>query len=55
MLPAFDLLNLCDVIEYEIEINDCLVQSGDVTGDGVVNIIDIYAFATMLTNGDFDN
>ena len=55
IINVMDLLNLCDVIEDEIEINDCLVQSGDVTGDGVVNMIDIYAFATMLTNGDFDN
>ena len=23
--------------------------------DGVLNTIDVYAFATMLTNGDFDN
>ena len=55
IINVMDLLKLCDAIEDEIEIDDCLIQTGDVTGDGVVNLIDIYAFATMLINDDFDN
>jgi len=55
IINVMDLLKLCDVIEDEIEVNDCLIQSCDLTGDGVVNTIDVYAFATMLTNDDFDN
>ena len=55
IIDVMDLLMLCDVVEDGIEVNDCLIQSGDVTEDGAINTIDIYAFATMLSNGDFDN
>ena len=50
-----DLLKLADIISLEPEIDACLSVTGDLTGDGVINIIDIYAFASMLSEGAFDN
>ena len=55
IINVMDLLTLSDIIEDDIEIDDCLAVTGDLTGDGVVNNIDIYAFASMLTDGTFDN
>ena len=50
-----DLLRLADLIESGQDINECIDLTGDVSSDGLVNIIDIYAFATMLVEGSFDN
>jgi len=35
--------------------NHCEKGQGDVTGDGVLNMIDLFAFATMLSEGTFEN
>ena len=55
IINVMDLLKLSDIIADESQIDDCLAVTGDLTGDGAVNIIDIYAFASMLTDGTFDN
>jgi len=55
-MNVFDILFIADNIDVEDgTLNDCMFNAADVTGDGVLNTIDVYAFATMLTNGDFDN
>ena len=33
----------------------CAITATDITGDGVTNIIDVYAFAAMISEGAFDN
>ena len=55
IINVMDLLKLADIISLEPEIDACLSVTGDLTGDGVINIIDIYAFASMLSEGAFDN
>ena len=55
-MNVLDILFIADNIDVEDgTLNDCMFNAADVTGDGVLNTIDVYAFATMLTNGDFDN
>jgi len=54
-INVIDILHLSDIVQGVNVPIDCIYNAADVTGDGVVNTIDIYAFATMLTNGDFDN
>ena len=55
IINIFDLLRLSDLIESNIHMNHCERGQGDVTGDGVLNTIDLFAFATMLSEGTFDN
>jgi len=50
-----DILFISDIVEDEDMPIDCIYNAADVTQDGVVNIIDVYAFATMLVEGTFDN
>ena len=38
-------------IESLATISELAMETGDMTGDGVVNLIDVYAFATMLSDG----
>ena len=49
------ILKLSDIIADESQIDSCLAVTGDITGDGVINIIDVYAFSTMLVEGDSNN
>ena len=50
-----DLLRLSDLISSDDQINHCERGQGDLTGDGNLDMIDIFAFATMLIEGNFDN
>jgi hypothetical protein len=50
-----DLLKLADLIEDGEGLNECIELTGDLTGDGIVNVIDVFAFATMIAEGNFDN
>jgi len=55
IINLMDLIRLSDIVESGQEIDECLAMTGDLSSDGLVNIIDIYAFATMLVEGNFDN
>jgi len=50
-----DLLRLSDLISSDDQNNHCERGQGDLTGDGNLDMIDIFAFATMLIEGNFDN
>ena len=50
-----DLLRLSDLITTDTRMNHCEKGQGDITGDGVLNTIDVFAFATMISEGAFDN
>ena len=55
-MNVLDILFISDNIEMEDgTLSDCVFNAADVTGDGIINVIDVYAFATMLTDGTFDN
>lgn len=51
IINVMDLLKLSDIVQDGDEIDECILETGDMTGDGVVNLIDVYAFATMLSDG----
>lgn len=57
--PSFgviDLLMLADIVESGTEeVSDCQLEASDLTGDGFINMIDVYAFATMITDGLIGN
>ena len=55
IINVMDLLKLSDIIADGFEIDNCLAITGDLTDDGIITIIDVYAFASMLSQGDFDN
>ena len=55
IINLMDLLRLADIVESGQEIDECLALTGDLSNDGLVDIIDVYAFATMLVEGNFDN
>ena len=55
IINVMDLLKLSDIIADGFEIDNCLAITGDLTDDGIITIIDVYAFASMLSEGDFDN
>ena len=55
IINIIDLVKLSDIVALETEIDECVMISGDLSGDGIIDIIDIYALASMLSNGDFDN
>ena len=55
IINVVDLLRLSDLITSESRMNHCERGQGDITGDGVLNTIDLFAFATMLIEGNFDN
>ena len=50
-----DLLRLSDLLVTDDQINHCERTQGDITGDGALDMIDVIAFATMLSEGVFDN
>ena len=55
IINLMDLLRLADIVGSGQEIDECLALTGDLSNDGLVNIIDVYAFATMLVEGNFNN
>lgn len=55
IINIIDLVNLSDIVALESEIDECVMISGDISDDGMVNIIDVYALASMLSQGEFDN
>ena len=55
IIDIMDLVRLVDVISIESEIDDCTMITGDISDDGLVNMIDVYALASMLSQGEFDN
>ena len=55
IIDVIDLLHLSDIFESDDEVHECLLETGDVTGDGIVNTIDIFAFASMLIENGFNN
>ena len=54
-INIMDLLKLSDIIYFGQEINSCMLSNGDLTSDGIVNQIDLFAFATLLMEGNFEN
>ena len=55
IIDVIDLLKLSDLISSDGQINHCERGQGDFTGDGLLNTIDLFAFATMLAEGAFNN
>ena len=55
IIDIMDLQKLADIVNSESEPNTCTEITGEFTGDGIINIIDIFAFATMLSEGAFNN
>ena len=55
IIDVIDLLKLSDLISSDDQINHCERGQGDFTGDGLLNTIDLFAFATMLAEGAFNN
>ena len=49
-VDIFDLLNLADIIESNDQ-ESCGYQISDFSGDGNVNLLDIYAFAFIIMEG----
>ena len=46
-IDIFDLLTLIDIIAFD-NINSCGFDIGDITGDGNVNMFDVFAIAQMI-------
>ena len=55
IINVMDLIRLADIISLESEIDECLAVTGDLSDDGIVNLVDVMAFASMLSEGVFDN
>jgi len=55
IINVMDVIRLADVLSFGAEIDNCMMISGDISNDGVVNIVDVLAFAAMLSLGQFDN
>ena len=55
IINIMDLIKLADMISIGSEFNSCDITKADFSNDGLVDIIDIFAFATMLSEGQFDN
>ena len=55
IIDVMDLIRLADIISLESEIDECLAVTGDLSDDGIVNLVDVMAFASMLSEGAFDN
>ena len=54
-INVMDLLRLSDIVESGVGLNNCIAITGDVTNDGLVNIIDVYALANLLVDGNVYN
>ena len=46
-IDIFDLLTLIGIIAFD-NINSCGFDIGDITGDGNVNMFDVFAIAQMI-------
>ena len=55
IIDVMDLIRLADIISLESNIDACLAVTGDLSDDGIVSDIDVIAFASMLSEGIFDN
>ena len=55
IIDVMDLIRLADIISLESNIDACLAVTGDLSDDGIVNDIDVIAFASMLSEGIFDH
>ena len=55
IIDIMDLLRLADIVESGEGLNECIELTGDFTDDGIVNIVDLFTFASMLSEGVFDN
>jgi hypothetical protein len=55
IIDVMDLQKLADIVYSGGDVTACTEITGEFTGDGVINIIDIFAFATMLSEGTFNN
>ena len=55
IINLMDLLRLSDLLVTDDQINHCERTQGDITGDGALDMIDVIAFSTMLSEGVFDN
>ena len=55
IINLMELLRLSDLLVTDDQINHCERTQGDITGDGALDMIDVIAFATMLSEGVFDN
>ena len=51
-IDIIDLLLLADVVDGSIDSDYCIVESNDFTGDGVIDLIDIYALAAYVIEGN---
>lgn len=55
LINIMDLIKLADMVSLGSNLNPCFITKADFSDDGIVNIIDIFAFAAMLSEGQFDN
>ena len=55
IIDVLDLLKLADIVYSGTNQNHCMITQGDITADGILDIVDIFAFATMLSEGGFNN
>ena len=55
IINVMDLIKLADIVSLGSEIDECLSVIGDLSDDGIVNLTDVYAFASMILEGAFDN
>ena len=55
IINVMDLIKLADIVSLGSEIDECLAVTGDLSDDGIVNLTDVYAFASMILEGAFDN
>ena len=49
-LDIFDIYRLMEIVEEE-DIESCGYEAGDITGEGDVNIFDVYALITFVMEG----
>ena len=54
IIDVFDVLSLADIVTSGDQ-ESCGYQTGDMTGEGDVNIIDIIALVSMILDGTFGN
>ena len=52
-VDVFDLLLLADYLRDNVEINECILEAHDVTGDGFVNAFDINGLAQIILGNNW--
>ena len=55
IINVMDIIKLADILSFGNDIDNCLLIKADLSGDGLVDIIDLYALASMVSEGQFDN